>query len=302
MLDLDAGPQIAHLTAKLLSRADADGRLPTPVGDIIAAAGLEEPSESLLSESAIGAAPEHLRSKLRRLRSKVHAVVDRRAREVHVHPDISRDGQRRFKQLHEVGHDILPWQKELAYADDATTLSLTTNIGFEQEANQTSAELLFQRLLFERMAAEYEIGVAAFVELAGKFGASYHASFRRYVETHGHALAGLVLDASPCRTDPLGYRRREVVLSGVWAERFDSRAAWPAVLCADAYGFVNEVKNVNGPATPACDWTYPNISNEPTELHVELFSNSYSVFALIWLPRRERFRRKRLIVPSSAAQ
>lgn len=300
--DLDSGPEIARLTARLLSRADADGRLPTPVEDIIAAANLVAPAESLLSDSAISEAPAHLRAKLKKLKYKVQAVVDRRAREVHVHPDINLEGQRRFKQTHEVAHDILPWQDEVAYADDNRTLSWTTHLRFEQEANQGGAELLFQRELFQDMAADYKIGFPAVVELADQFGASYHASFRRYVETHRHSLAGVVLDKSPCQTEPVGYRRREVVCSRRWTDHFDRPTSWPKVLCPEPYGFINEVRRVDGFAPPRCEWTYLNANNEPTRLEVELFSNSYSVFVLIWVPRRETFKRKRLIVPSSAAR
>jgi len=302
LYDLDSGPNIARLTARLLSRADADGRLPTPVEDIVAAADLSAPAESLLSDAAISEAPAHLRAKLNTLKYKVQAVVDRRAREVHVHPDINHDGQRRFKQTHEVTHDILPWHKQLAYADDNRTLSWTTHVRFEQEANQGGAELLFQRELFTDMAADYKIGFPAVVELADRFGASYHASFRRYVETHRHSLAGLVLDSSPCQSEPLGYKRREVICSRPWTEHFDRPTSWPHVLCVEPYSFISEVRRVDGFTPPKCDWTYPNLNNEPTQLRVELFSNSYRVFVLIWVPRRETFKRKRLIVPSSATR
>lgn len=214
MLDnLDSGPDIVRLTAGLLQRAEARDRLPTPVEDIIEAAGLTEPEESVLADDLIEEAPPHLASRIKRLKFKVQALVDRRAKEVHVCPDMNHDGQRRFKQLHEVTHELLPWQDETAYADDSMTLSWATRRRFEQEANQGGAELLFQRTLFEMMAADYEIGFPAILDLADKFGASYHASFRRYVETHRQPMAGLVVERSPCATDPLAYKRKEAVCS-----------------------------------------------------------------------------------------
>ncbi len=208
--DLESAEDIVEATEQLLDKAGARGRLPTPVDDIVAAARLEEPKESLLSDSVLSRAPEHLRVAMTRVRSKVLAILDRKAREVHLNPTVvDNPGQRNFKRLHEVSHDIFPWQTKLAYADDDLTLRWSTEILFEQEANQGAAELLFQRELFRQMAADYEIGCGVAVELAEKLGASIHATFRRYVETHRASLAGLVLEPSPRTIEPLSYRRRE---------------------------------------------------------------------------------------------
>jgi IrrE N-terminal-like domain len=298
--DLDSGPDIARLTAGLLERAEVRDRLPTPVEDIIEAAGLTEPNESVLADHLIDEAPPHLASRIKKLKYKVQALVDRRAKEIHIRPDINHDGQRRFKQLHEVTHDLLPWQDETAYADDSRTLSWTTKRWFEQEANQGGAELLFQRSLFEIMAADYKIGFSAILELANKFGASYHASFRRYVETHHQPMVGLVVERSPCETEPFAYKRREAVCSNTWTERYDNPGGWPQTLRVVPYSFVNDIRNVDLPLRSPAPMVYPDLNGEPTDLSVELWSNSYSVFALLWVPRRELFKRKRIIVPSAA--
>jgi hypothetical protein len=301
MLDgLDSGPDIARLTTGLLRRAEVLDRLPTPVEDIIQAAGLTEPDESVLADHLIEEAPPHLASRIKKLKYKVQALVDRRAKEVHVCPDINHDGQRRFKQLHEVAHELLPWQDETAYADDALTLSWTTRRRFEQEANQGAAELLFQRTLFSMMASDYAIGFPAILELADKFGASYHATFRRYVETHRQPMAGLVIERSPCGTAPLAYKRREAVCSQSWTERYDSPTHWPQILYATPYSFINDVAHVDIPFRSTAPMTYADLNGQPAELSVELWSNSYRVFVLIWLPRREMFKRKRILVSTTA--
>jgi hypothetical protein len=64
----------------------------------------------MLSDFVLEQAPAHLRSAMRKLRLKVRAVLDRGAREIHVGPAIHNQGQISFKKLHEVGHDICPWQ------------------------------------------------------------------------------------------------------------------------------------------------------------------------------------------------
>jgi Zn-dependent peptidase ImmA (M78 family) len=298
--DLDSGPDIARHTEKLLRRADAGGRLPTPVEDIIVAAKLVEPKESLLSDSALRDVPEHLARKIRKLRFKAHAVLDRKTREIHISPDIAHDGQRRFKRCHEVTHAVLPWQQDTAYADDAVTLSWSARQLFEQEANQGGAELLFQRHLYQDMAADYPVGLEAIIELADKFGSSYHASFRRFIETHRGRVAGLVLERSPCSASPLAYRRKEGINSSTWTERYDRASEWPKLICAAPYAFVGGIPDLTDlPVRSALP--YPNINSEPTTLQVELWSNSYRVFVLLWVSQRERFKRKRIIIPSAQA-
>jgi hypothetical protein len=298
MLDhLSSGDEIAQITHRLLDQADAYGRLPTPVDDLIAAADLFEPGESLLSDAAIADAPRHLRKAMRRLRAKAQALLDRKAREIHIHPDVQNDGQRRFKQLHEVAHGAFPWQDALAYADDHLTLSWTTKQMFEREANQGGAELLFQRERFAEMAQDYETAMASVVELSTRFGASIHASFRRYVETHQKPLAGLVLQTTPCQEDPVGYRRQEALNSEPWKELYGSVSGWPDVL-SPPFTFVNLIEGLTTAGTRKCSLTYPDLNNEMTQLQIELLNTTYRVLVLIWPPRRERFKRRRVLVPS----
>lgn len=301
--NLESAEDIVEATERLLAKADARGRLPTPVDDIVAAAKLAEPEESVLSDSMLGRAPEYLRVAMTRVRSKVLALLDRKAREVHLNPAVAdHPGQQKFKRLHEVSHEIFPWQTELAYADDDLTLKWSTEILFEQEANQGAAELLFQRELFRQMAADYEVGCGAVVELVEKFGASVHASFRRYVETHRAPLAGLVLEPSPCAIEPLSYRRREAFHSAAYTRRFGPPRCWPTVLRNDPYSFVAEASGyISNMFPPGCDLTLPDLDNASTTLKVEIFTNSYNLFVLLWQPRRERFKHRRVVVPADSA-
>lgn len=298
--DLASAEDIAKATEQLLVGADARGRLPTPVDDIVAATGLEQPKESILSNLVLSRAPERIRVAMKLTSSKVLAVLDRRAREVHLNPAVmDRPGQRNFKLLHEVSHDIFPWQSELAYADDRLTLDWATRVLFEREANQGAAELLFQRGFFGQMAADYEIGCAAVIELADSIGSSMHSAFRRYVETHRSPLAGLVLDPSPCAVEPLSYRRKECFHSVSYTRRFgDRRRFWPANLGENAYAFIAEIpRATSNMFPPETEITLPDVNNEPTSLKVEVFGNSYNVFVLLWQPQRQLFKHRRVIAP-----
>jgi hypothetical protein len=281
---------------RLLRAADAKGRLPTPVDDIVAAAGLVQPEHSMLSDFVLAEAPAHLRDKIRRLRLKVRAVLDREAREIHVDPGLHNEGQIAFKKLHEVGHDICPWQRDRAYADDDETLSWSTNTRFEREANQAAAELMFQRTLMRDMAAEYEIGIPAILDLAGQIGSSGHAAFRRFVETHRRAVAGIVLDVSPRSRSPLEYQRREAIASPTWEERFGPVTTWPPILRPVPYTFVSRCPDAVTMRSVVRDtFQFPDLRNEQVDLNVELYTNSYKLFALLWVPHRERFKHRRIL-------
>jgi hypothetical protein len=300
--DLPDADEIAAASERLLRAADARGRLPTPVEDLVAAAGLSPSDEMPFDESVLRRAPAHLAEAVRRLglKHKIHAMLDRRERLVYVNPEIQRYSRRRFRALHEVGHDILPSQRESAYAENARTLSWAARVESERNANQTAAELLFQRELFRQIANGYTVGMAAVIELADLFGASYHATLRRYTETHRAPLAGVVLDHSPCASDPLSFHRREAICSPTWEERFGRPDAWPPVLSAPTFSFVSEARQAAlWQSTTSGKLRFPDLGNAFRDLQIDAFSNTYSVLVLMWEPRREKLKRRRRLVSAS---
>jgi hypothetical protein len=303
--DLPSGSEIKRLTENLLRRADVVGRLPTPVDDLLAAAKLVEPANGFLTPGAIAEAPAHLRAVLRAVSRKVHAVLDRKTREVHLNPQTDYTGQGAFKRLHEVSHELFYWQhadggsERPGFADDAFTLSPRVTALFEREANQGAAELLFQRDEFARAAADYRVSFAAIVELAQLYGSSIHAAFRRYVESHRYEVAGVVLGPKPAQYEPLGFCRREAVCSTSWRERFDDPASWPRTLIVSPYGFVGEAQRAAGLGAPAGTWRYVDRDNQPVDLRVEAFHNTYNTFVLLWRPRREAFKHRRQLAEAA---
>lgn len=291
-----ADPQkIREYTEDLLQRADAIDRWPTPVSDILAAAKLEEVEDSPFSESMLGRVPERFRHAARILQSgRVRGILDRKARVVHIDTSIDNEGRRNFIALHEVTHDLLPWQRDLGYADDDRTLATDTRRVFEREANQGSAELLFQGERFAKIAANYAIGTAVIVDLHDTVGASLRATIRRYAETHKHPVCAIVLDTSPCQLGPLGYRRREISQSAAWTKRFGSQ--WPlGRLTADVFPFLLAARD-----SRQRDFVWPDIDNELVSLHAEALTTGYNTLLLVWVPRRERLRRKVILAREAA--
>lgn len=292
--DLDSANEISELTNELLRRADALGRWPTPVDDIVTASRLEEPDQSPFDLRVLARAPAYLRKAVALVEARrIRGILDRRERTVHIDPSIEHEGQRSFLRLHEVAHDLFPWQTELAYADDDLTLSAKARRQFEREANQGAAELLFQGDGFRSMAAEYRVGMAAVSELAELTGASLRATLRRYAESHRRAVCGIVLDPSPISRDPMTFRRREVSQSPKWTKQFGH--TWPARLSVDAFPFLEGTAGVPVPLT------WPNLDLEPTSISVDVVRNRYAVLVLLWVPAREVLKRKRVLAKAGTS-
>ena len=293
MKELDSGPEIAEAAQRLLRRASAVGRLPTPVDDLIAAAELTEPEESMLSESVWRFAPKHLQEVVARLAGRVRGLVDRRALEVHLAPEVTQEARRNFIRLHEAGHHILAWQQELAYADDDGTLSPATHERFELEASQCAADLLFQCDRFTADAADLEVGLAGVIHAANRYGSSIRAGLRRYTETHRAEMVSVVLDMSPVSRDPLRYRRHELNISKAYESRFGT-SHWPARLSVERYPFLTSVAGAASSPRQvvAGEWVVTDLAGIDVSLRVEAICTGYDVLLVAWVPIIQRTRRR----------
>jgi hypothetical protein len=280
--------EIRDVARALLRKADACERLPTPVDDIIDGAGLLEPDDYVLSEGKISQAPLELRKLLRTAGRKIRGALDRRERVLYVSPAIEVPAQRQFVRCHEAMHDALPWQRDLLVLGDTNkTLAPDVELLFEREANQGGAELLFQLDLLSRVARDYPTDITTPIALADMFGASKHATFRRWIEDHPHSVCGLVLAPDPVSTTPLTFRRFEVVESQAWRRRFGANR-FPVRLAASDHPFVS---SLGAPWLGKIDtsWGMPDRDGETTTLRVQSFCNSYRTFVLLWLASKEGF-------------
>lgn len=288
MSNLSSSGQIDKQADQLLRKASALRKFPTAVEDIIAAQRLSvsDPDDSPLAPGMIARAPAALRAKLGAAVFKVLAVLDRRERVVHVHPETNNTNHERFNKLHEVGHDLCPWQ-DLSHAiDGRSQLDPGTNLLFEQEANYAGARLLFQGEVFNEVARSYETGMAGVLLLAQQFGSSIHAAFHQYVSTHLDGVAGYILRRSPT-VDPLTgnlhfpiklalsstkfamiYMQPELLKDGLSSvNHHDLKGAWYRLSSGEDIG-TGEIRIQKRDGT--------------TEIaNFELFSNSYNLFMLI---------------------
>lgn len=283
--NLDDIRDVAHT---VLRKADIAERLPTPVDDIIASCGLLESDDYVFTESKIAQAPHELHKILRAAGRKIRGALDRRERVLHVSPSIEVPAQRQFVRCHEAMHDALPWQRDLLVLGDTTrTLAPDIEFTFEREANQGGAELLFQLDLLQRMARDYPIDVSTPVQLASLFGASIHATFRRWIEDNAHAVCGLVMDSRPLMADPLTFRRFELVESPSWTRRYGPDR-FPFRLDSRHHDFLTPLGLPGSPDVDAY-WSLRDRDAAVTAVKVQSFCNTYRTFVLLWLPTKESF-------------
>src|SRR5262249_48347154 len=129
--------------------------------------------------------------------NKVIGLVDLRENVIYLDTTVVPQ-KRTFVKLHETGHKVLPWQRQTyVYLDDETTLDPDVYELFERQANYFAAEVLFQAGRFDGEARDLPFALKSPMALAKRYGASAHASIRRYVERNKHACAVLVIERLP---------------------------------------------------------------------------------------------------------
>lgn len=291
--------KIEIITHELLKKADAYGVFPTPVDQIIEAAGLIEVETSLFDASFLANVPRFLRRKIDKMKYKVLAAIDRREKLIYIDNVDGNEGSISFRRLHEVTHGILPWQCELGYADDNQTLSSGTRRLFEKEANVGAAGLLFQNERFELIGADYPVSIATVIDLAAKFGSSIHAAFRRYVGTNSIPMAAIVLELQDT-VDPGGnFRRNEVIASVKWNKRFTCLQNLKKNLPISKFQFLHEALLAQAKPNTVVEGNFvlDDLNGKSRNLSVEALNTTYKILVLIWQPTKRRIRRgKRILV------
>lgn len=190
---------VEERAAGLLNRADSWGVFPTPVDDLVAAAGLKvapkgffDPGRIMdfVRERGIDAA-KHIRTAI----SKVFGVYDADDQIIHVDDSVAVSKQG-FLKLHETGHHELPTHRKLfrVFQDCKKTLCPEIADQFEREANNFARYVLFQGDSFARQAADHSFGIMTPIGMAKGFGSSLYASVREYARTNPRACVAIILE------------------------------------------------------------------------------------------------------------
>lgn len=286
-LDPNSQKQVRKYADLLLKKASAYGRFPTPVSDLIEAAGLEIARENALDKVFLGALyrslPNSLKlvpDRLKKALGKVMGLLDRHDRTVHIDKDVH-PKKAIFLSLHEVGHDFMPWQRKTfdVLEDSDSELDPDTQDRFEREANCFSSDVLFQLDGFKVEAADHPFGIATPVNLASRYGASVYATSRRYVGTHERACALLVFDR-PSTSNGGQLLLRRAFASKAYLDRFGPPTAPPT--CGPGSFFFE--------ARPSRKFTPPkpillrDLNQTSVPAVIEAFDSTYEVFFLVYLP------------------
>jgi hypothetical protein len=186
-----------------------------------------------------------------------------------------------FLTLHETGHAVLPWQRNLYALVEDGEQELDPDIAdlFDREANVFATEVLFQLDSFANEAAGYEFGIGVPLKLSRKYGSSAYAAVRQYVSKSQRDCVVLVLDP-PALMGGDGFRAslRRPVASPSFRMKFD--LSWPAHFTPDdEIGAIVPVGHRRMSKARAI--TLGDRNGARHECLAEAFKTPYQVFVLI---------------------
>jgi len=184
---------------KLLDRASAWDRFPTPIEDILAAARLQVAPTSIFDPARIVAFIKNITVeaayRVKSAISKVLGLYDSEEHVIHIDDKVI-ESKQNFLKLHETGHHEIPAHRKVfrLFQDCEKTLAPETADLFEREANNFARFALFQGDTYAKCAADSAFEIKTPMKLAGKFGASIYASAREFARTSCRACVVYVLE------------------------------------------------------------------------------------------------------------
>lgn len=186
--------------------------------------------------------------------------------------------KQKWGKLHEIGHEFLPWHRQLLYCCSLLWLPANIQDQLESEADIFAAETFFFGSQFSRLAAEGSFGLQTAKELADQvYGTSYHATFVHYVEESNVSCCLLVWRAMEEDTGPQLPHRLQLHYYVPSAHFY--RHIRPGAIVEDD----ELLKILNDPPTEVVRHEVQVNSGQarPEIVAAESFGNSYNVFTLV---------------------
>ena len=147
---IDSQADIEAAAKLLLKEGKAFGVFPTPVDRIVRTADLHIAQGIDLSQAKRGYFGKVFEG-IGKVSRKVLGLLDFRSKTIYL--DLQQaDSRKRFVKLHEVGHDVLPWQGDVYRWDDEKTIAPSVKDIFEREASSFASAVLFQLERFDEEA------------------------------------------------------------------------------------------------------------------------------------------------------
>ena len=273
---LDSIADIEAAAKLLLRESKARGVFPTPVDKIVKTAELQIDQGIDLSRAKQGFFAKKFEG-IGRVSRKVLGVLDFRSKTIYL--DLQqRDSRQRFVKLHEVGHDVLPWQGDAYRWDDENTIAPSVKNIFEREASTFASSVLFQLERFDEEAGKLPLAIKSSLALAKKFGASCQATIRRYVQHSRKRCMVLVLEAPDTN---MNAKIRNCFESKAFAKEFGS-LPWPKQ-CGPSLPFVRDMLN-NRKYHERGSLLCKSMTGDEIALSYHYFNNTYNGFVLLFPP------------------
>jgi hypothetical protein len=239
--------------------------------------------------SLVGSAPERIHPDLPyfsrlvpnfyRKKDTLPGLVDLRQNLVYLDQDVLPQKQA-FLKLHEAGHKVLPWQRDsYLFLDDATTLDPDVRACFEREANYFAASVLFQLNRFDQDVADLPLSLRSALSLVKRYGASAHATIRRFVERNHRSCVLLVLNL-PATLQPSGLSFTvKSIISSYQFRRYLNEFVCPTYV-GNEYPFVGAL--LRGKKFSQGDGAVLiNTRNDYMECSWQVFNSTFNAFVLL---------------------
>jgi Zn-dependent peptidase ImmA (M78 family) len=224
--------------------------------------------------------------------AKVRGLFDRTTRTIYLDQSLL-PVRKNFVKLHEVGHGVLPWQRKIhdVVEDDDDSLSAYTIEEFEAEANYFASVTIFQHDRFTNELSKLNLGVESAMHLSKLFGASIHATLRRFVECSDKRCALIVLNGrSSAGLDPK-CSKRDFFSSTKFLKTFGALAlpdefdlSWNFV----PHFYFRKKGIIKGSLTISTE-------NGLVDFNYHFFNNTYNAFVLLY-PNGEKQSSKTKII------
>ncbi len=224
---------------------------------------------------------------------KVLGMIDLREKTIYLDQS-QKPARKNFVKLHEVGHGVIPWQRELlGCQDDENTIVPEVKEEFEREASFFSSASLFQLDRFNEEAAKLPLSINSARVLANKFGGSVQATLRRYVERSPKRCALLVFHKTQ-RDGPFPAEVRNYFESPAFTKAFGG-LIWPDK-CGLEFEFVKDMQRGRKDHEDGQIMT-TTATMESLTLRYHFFNNTFNVFVLLF-PSGEKNASRVKILPS----
>jgi hypothetical protein len=218
-------------------------------------------------------------------------------REKTIYLDHSQKPKRKnFIKLHEIGHGVLPWQRDLfGCQDDEDTIVPEVKDLFERQASYFASASLFQLERFDEEAAKLPLSIPSARALGQKFGGSVQATLRRYVERSSKRCALLVFH-KPVKNGSVYARVRNYFESPSFAEAFGG-LTWPDE-CGLEYEFVKDMQR-NRRDHQEGQIAVTTGALELLTLHYHFFDSTFNIFVLLLPPGETNASRVKIVTASN---